>query len=1108
MSFFSLQNYTTYSVTSGLLEPDLWVDRARELDYPALGISDKGNLGGHIEFQMLCEAADIQPIFGAEYRLVDDCTSKEKQEDRGAVLVYIKDEVGHKNLVGLNNFAWTKVDDGGGFYYRNRIDAERLAQFSEGLILIIPSNDGAFIETPMLWAEFVGQMSEAFGDDLYLGYNPADESTIELCEKRIYPMVESGLGRLVPVYNCHYPRESDAHLYEVIRKVDNNRRHMKKNFDREVVDGFLPDPIHDSIMWETLEDIASKCTYRYSLGTYFMPHPDLPVTGRLEAEIAWHLVLGIDQKLHPGFSNLEDWKTVLLDSENPIETVCQHLDRVGGEPYEWALKYGDSGGTPPGTMTEYAERLRHESGIIEKLGFLDYFLIVRDICTFVDDQGEERGPARGSAAGSLFSYLLNITKVDPLEFDLLFERFLNEDRADLPDIDLDFSAEGRAAIKQYILDKYGEEHVISIGAYDRMKIASAVNMVAKAYGLGIPDNKGEIVHYDDRLLTQKLSQHVTATSRGEDELRERLEDPTFRNFYERHQNWFDTVIMPLCETIVTTSRHAAGTLITAFPINECMPIYTQGGNINTQWRDRHCEKRGFPKFDILGIKAVDIISYCKKLVREQHGEELPPIEHVPLNDPATIQIYCEGRTDGVFQAKSFIAKHFYRDLAPEDFWDITNGTALNRPGPIDAGAPGIYNQIKRGEVLPEYDTPDMIPITEKTKGLVIYQEQMMEVVKEIGQLSPVEADYVRKACGKKKFDEMAKWEGVFHERGLAAGYNEEVLHTLWTKVNAFAGYGFNASHAVSYSLIGYNHAWIKARYPTEFWCAALKYASPDAKRYDSVFNLKARAREEGINFNYPTLFGFAEDFTPAGENQIYWPIHAIKGIGDKTTELVTDHGRRTKFESLDDMIETLGPKCDLGIYKKLIRAGFFSPLHEDPWVVTEIVFERRNALLGKKDTVPYDMTSEDKLDWIRLRNDAFGFIVEPWKNSGQFHPKVMRLPETTYQSIPRNTKLFVGGYVEDVKIKAHKPTKRNPRNNDRFYAVIKLVDEGEEFKIMCWADFWMNSELDYSNDRPMRGDLIELIGYKDVWSPDDSDKEIHQIKTKPDSHMRKIWSAH
>jgi hypothetical protein len=311
------------------------------------------------------------------------------------------------------------------------------------------------------------------------------------------------------------------------------------------------------------------------------------------------------------------------------------------------------------------------------------------------------------------------------------------------------------------------------------------------------------------------------------------------------------------------------------------------------------------------------------------------------------------------------------------------------------------------------------------------------------------------------------------------------------------------SHTVAYSIISYNHAWIKARYPVEFWCAALKYASTDSHKYDSIFNIKGRASDEGIEFVYPNFLGFSDDFYPAGDNQIYWPTHAIKGIGPKTTEILTDGGKRKSFKDLDDMILTLDKELNLGVYKTLIYAGFFAPVHPDPWEAARIVLERRNELLDKKDELPYEMTDTDRLSWLIKRNDAFGFIVTPWKESGDFHPKVMRLPEGLYQRMPSGSKLFIGGYVERVQIRHHKEKRPGDGKKDTFYAVITLTDEGEKFKVMCWADFWMNKQLDYDDNRPMRGDLIELIGCKDVWEPEPG-KEIHQVKLNPDSYCKKI----
>lgn len=1102
---FSLQNYTTYSILSGIKEPVEWVSRAKELGYEALGVCDKQSLAGLLDFQKECQQEDIQPIFGTEVSVVDDTTVEDKKngyKNRGTLLLYIKNETGLENLITLNNYS---QDNRKGFYYRAYIDLNILEQYSEGLVCVLPANQGYMTEFPTKLTEGALSLHQIFGDDFYVGYNPfhiEHEELLDLPFQKVF------------TFNCHYPEQKDANLYEVVRNIDHASGRGKHNLDRDIYSAHLPS--HDEVVgseidqecFNSLEEIKEKCRFEIPTGTYYMPEVELQ-TGSVEQDVL--MLIG------------EGFKKKILDSRRsrvtinaPIFDKLESLDQL--DDFEGVMVYNKM---HPQTheriqveipVQDYVEQLKYEFETIKGMGYLKYFLIIWDICRYADSLEIAKGvhyyraPGRGSAAGSLFSYMLNITRIDPLRHGLLFERFLNPDRIDLPDIDLDFPADVRDRIKEYIGDKYGHDKVCQIGTFDRLKIASAVKAVARAYSYGIPDNDGEIVMYSSGKLDSVFSnQFITQTARGKDELEERLEYHNFKEFYNKHSNWFDDVIMPLQESIMNTSIHAAGTLITPESLDKCVPVFNRGGGdvIISQWKDRHCESRGFPKFDILSIKALDIVNYAQKMIQKRHGVSLPNDEEIDLNDPDTLALFKEAKTDGVHQFKSFAQHDYLPRLSPDSFDELVAATALVRPGPQAAEADQKFIDLKFGRKEVEFEHPDLESITGDTKGLIIFQEQIMKICQVIAGMSASEADYVRKACGKKKIDQMKKWQEVFKEGALENGYTERLADDLWDKIVAFAAYGFNIAHAVSYVKIGYYQAWIKAHYPAEFWSAVLKYATTQASKYESVFNLKSRAEQEQMSFIWPNIFGFASDFEPASDHEIYWTIHSLKGIGDKVADALTDGGKRNHFESIKQMLEECDSAVHKGIYNKLIAAGFFDPVYPKPWEAAEEYYRLRAELQGKKDDIPYDLSHKNMFKWLKERNDAFGLRIQSWKDSpAPFHRNIRRYTEDEFKEIPKGEKVFIGGEVVDIRIRS---IKNKP---DQFYARIRIEDNGESFIVMCWPGFWMNKDLDHTGNRPEKGQLVELIGEKDVWSPEPG-RDYHQVVVNsPGDYVRIVWDEY
>lgn len=1088
MTFFSLQNYSTFSMLSGVKESKVWTARAKEIGYTHLGICDKQTLGGMIDFQTQCEASGIKPILGCEMAVFTyagpDPELRKEAAFIGTVLLYIKNETGFENLIYLNNYSH---DPGRGFYYTPRIDLNTIGEKCEGLLCVTPSVAGVGTGSENRANETTNllKLLRFFGDDFYLGLNPmlSDSSAHIEMNKSFAESHES--FKKVWTFNAHYPEISDAHLYTVLRVVDSGRQ--KKNADREVQNGYLPEPaevflrcqnIHPYLTRQTqvecvdnLNEIAKKCDFKIGLGEYFMPDVFLE-TESLESDIMKFIGDGWKEKLCP----TADFD--VLKSFDELEK-CAHL-----YPHEHVAK-GEAEETLK-RLGEYVKRIRYEYGIIKEMGFLNYFHIVRDITSIT----EKKGAGRGSAAGSLLSYLLNITMIDPIRHNLLFERFLNPSRKDLPDIDMDFAASEIGKVHDYVKSRYGSDKVRPIITYSRLKIASAVKDISAAYSYTVPDNDGGYSSYDYASISRAMKvKFVTATARGQDEIEERLAYDNFEEFYIKHRKWFNEVILPLQEAVVNDGIHAAGTVITHKPHDECLPLKYNSRlkDFVSQWRDRDCERKGYPKFDLLTIEALDVIARAIELIEKRYGVVIPRIDKVPLDDLEALDIFTSAKTDGIFQFNTFAQKLYLNSLKPTHFDELVAAVSLIRPGPMHMGIHEEYEKVKNGKQALKYAHPDLEPILGATYGFMIYQEQMMEAVKVIGGLTGAEAEAVRKACGKKSIQEMLKWEQVFKDGAEAKGYDSDFVDPLWAGIEEFASYSFNLSHAVSYTLLSYYQAWIKARYPVEYWAASLQFSNTDQKKDNSATAIKFQAEQEGIEFVYPTIESFAPDFEPLGGNKIAWPLSRIHGVGQKAVEEICKDGRRS-FASMQDMFDGCAARVvNKRVWESLVGAGFFNSIHQ-PWDAAQAYMDLR----PKKEPVPYQMSHQDMFKWYKLRNESFKMIVQSWKDIAPFHHKVERFPGTSLTTIEDGSKVFIGGYIEELL------TKRTKRGD--YFGQMTLVDNGEKYRVMLWGSFWDNQQMDRDGLRPQKGQLVELIGVKTSFN----DQAQVEVKVA-NSYLRIIW---
>lgn len=1091
MGKLALQNYTTYSILSGLFEPKKWAESAKSKGYTSLAITDKTSLAGSILFEKECLSVGINPIIGEEFILIESRHSKKDNLQLGIILLYAKNEAGYKNLVAINNFAHSRGDEAA-FYNKAKIDLEILMERSSDIICVVPADDGAGLQLDMP-GKFADEtpirtLQTIFKDDLYFGINPLS------LEPKIHDINSTLIGsfpdQLVFTYNSHYTEEDEAHLYDVIRQFDHGRSSkINMNDDRSVSRGFLPKDDTDYLPNITgvvkakcqanMDRIEESCHFRFERGKVKMPDPI--VDQGVDEDIENWCVKSINKKFSLDVKSLDEF---LYDPF--LETQC------------------------PGIKV-YQERLEEELSVIRGKDFMPYFHHVKKICDFHDTKYETRGAGRGSAGGSLLCYILGLTHIDSVRFKLLFSRFLDAERSDLPDIDLDFSSEGRDfIIDGYLKKEFGESRIVNVSTYTRIKTKSGLNAYHSAFGGGFPADDGTISFFTPTELHEMLNIQVPATYRGDKELthmRERSEQ--FDKFCTKHSRFISNILEPMFEGILNPSKHASAKIITHDHIDNCWPVFFEGTKDSKepqiQMEYPLVEECGGVKFDLLVVDGVSIIDKAKQIIRANNPDVIfPEYDEIDLEDPNVLGLFANSRTHGISQFKSKLQRNHMPLLRPKRFADLSAAVALIRPGPMAMDAHTKHAQAVNGEIEVSYPIEGLRPILEHTSGFTVYQEQAMKIAHDICSFTVSETNKLRKVMGKKLVNEMPKWKEKFVNGGAANGHDKEIIEVLWDTIAAFAEYSFNESHAVAYTLVAYYSAYLKYYYPLEFWCSVLSNAkrTTHKSKDDDLYSLKPVVEEEGFDFIYPSVKGFASEFKPRYPDAIFWPLGSVKKMGIAATHL---ESFGSSFASLDEFLEYTCTVKDekgrlpvnIGHIKTLIKIGFFAPFGK-PTKIAEKVFDYRKEVLKKKEEIPPDLCDEKTpLYWAELKNSAYGFEVSKWKDIAEFSESVRSYTHAEFRNIPDGENLAIGGRVTSLYINRSD----KGRNKGQYYATLTIKDGSEEYKIRLWSDFWSSEEMDRMRNRPRKGDLYEIVGKKNIWNGR------HQVSVGAyeNTHSRVIW---
>jgi len=922
--FVHLHLHTQYSLLDGAIKHNPLFERARACNMPAVAQTDHGNLFGTVEFYEKARANDVKPIIGCEVYFAGGSRFEREKRERDEsgydainhLLLLAMNETGYRNLMTLVSKGYLE-----GFYYKPRIDWSLLEQHHEGLIctsgcLSAPVPRAiTYGETNRAW-EMAEQFQQLFGDRYYLEVQRHGIAAQDQVNAELFKMADDMRIPLVATNDAHYLDHDDHSHHDALLCIGtaaNLSDEKRFRFDGEgffVKDGdAMREVFHDRL--DAVENtlvIAERCDVEIPMGEYHMPDYQVPAGRSLEEVMADQAWAGLRRK----------------------------LDMAPDEPFDKA------------DHKPYVERMHHELGVIDQMGFPGYFLIVADFINWAKDHGIPVGPGRGSSAGSLVAYGMNITNVDPIEYDIIFERFLNPERISMPDIDVDFCMRGREQVIRYVADKYdGEAHQDEQGAgrYDAMKVAqivtfgtlqarAAIRDVGRVMGLSFGDV--------DRIA--KLVPEVLGIT-----LDEAIEQsPELRALMDA-----DGQVDQLIETARKlegltrhASKHAAGVVIGTQPLIDMVPLYRdpKSGDVMSQFNMNCVEKVGLIKFDFLGLKTLTLLADAEKMIRRKEGFEDFDVNAIPMDDEATYEMLARGDTEGVFQVESSGMTDLVVKLRPRSFREVIPLVALYRPGPLQSGMVDDYVNRKQGLTKVEPVHPMVEDLTEETLGVIVYQDQVLQIAQKMAGYSLGEADLLRRAMGKKKPEEMEKQRVRFVEGSTANGIDAREAGDVFDLITEFAGYGFPKAHSTAYAYITYQTAYLKANHRAEYLAAMLTIESSN---HDKMARYIAHVRESGIDILPPDVNESSRDFGVVG-GVIRFGFAGIKNVGDGAIETILSAREADgPFESLFDVARRVdGRKVNRRVFEALVKCGAFDSLHENRaavWASLDHALERAAA---------------------------------------------------------------------------------------------------------------------------------------------------------------------
>ena len=962
--FVHLHLHTEFSLLDGANRIDKLVNKVKELGMSSLAITDHGNMFGAVQFFQKAKKAELKPIMGCEVYIAPE-SRFDKTSNHGIsgasnhLVLLAQNEVGYKNLIRLVSCGYTD-----GFYYKPRIDMELLSQYAEGLIGMTACLKGAVPywynhENEAKAREIAGQYSEIFGKDnfyLEMQYHGIPEQ--EQANKFLVKLAKDFDLPLVATNDCHYLNKTDATPHDVLLCIgtgrfvhDENRMkyssdefYVKSPEEMAAVFGDYPEALQNTLK------IAERCNFEFEFGNIILPEYEVP-------------------QGHDFDSYMEELSRIGL--EERLEIIFKHV--------------------PPEQQTalrkEYEDRLQVELDIIRTMGYAGYFLIVWDFINYAKEEGIPVGPGRGSAAGSLVAFSMRITDIDPIKYNLLFERFLNPERVSMPDIDVDFCMNRREEVIRYVSRKYGKDNVSQIATFGTLGAKAVIRDVGRVLSIPFAD-----VDKLAKLIPNQLNISLEKSLEVVPEMRELKEkDTQISELLDNAQ-----VLEGLTRHV---STHAAGVVISPKPLVEFVPLYKgtkDGDEISSQYPMSDLENIGLLKMDFLGLRNLTMIQDTLEMVKDVHSVELDMMD-LPMDDRPSYELLSRGQTLGVFQLESSGMRELLRKLKPETFEDIIAVLALYRPGPLGSGMVDDFIERKHGRIPIEYPLPQLEDILKETYGVIIYQEQVMQISNVLAGYTLGDADLLRRAMGKKKASEMAKQRKRFMEGARERKIPEKKADEVFNLMEYFAGYGFNKSHTAAYAFITYQTAYLKAHYPVESMAALL---TSDMDNTDRVVTYINECREMGITILPPDVNESQRSFSVV-DQKIRFGLAAVKNVGGGAVDSILEvRGKDGKYKGLKDFCERVDlSRVNKRVAESLIKCGAFDFTGKPRAAMTkglEAVFEiaqrtQKDLKSGQAsifgmleaaspstasadDQIP-DIPEWDETELLKLEKEGIGFYI-------------------------------------------------------------------------------------------------------------------------------------
>jgi DNA polymerase-3 subunit alpha len=892
--FVHLHNHTEYSLLDGALRIENLIQQAKKYNMPAVAMTDHGVLYGMYEFYKKAKKNNIKPIIGCEvYVSPTDRFDKSVRNSYHLVLL-AENNKGYHNLMKIVSSSWLE-----GFYYKPRVDKDLLYEHREGIIAMSACLQGE-VSQAILKGESkkkvkntIKEYQNIFGKENYflelMDHNLSKEkkvnsTLIEISNEENIPLVVSN--------DVHYREKDDAKIHDVLLALQTGTTVNDENRLTFPNDNYY---------------------FKSSLEMYKL-FPDIKEAYQNTLKISKRINVNLDTSefFLPNYPDVEK------DNEaNYLKELCEK----GLE--EKDLK----------NNKKARERMNYELEIIEEMGYISYFLIVWDFIEFANENDIRVGPGRGSAAGSLVSYLLDITRINPLKYGLIFERFLNPERVTMPDIDIDFD-ERRDEIIDYVKRRYGKERVAQIGTFGTMAARAAVRDVGRA--LDISYGKVDKVA---KLIPSQHGVNLEYAIQNSEKLRKNYEnDKEVKKLID-----FSKEVEGLPRHI---STHAAGVIIGPEDLENIIPLQLQDDNVITQLPMDDLEEMGLLKMDFLGLRNLNIINKALDLI-ERNKDVTLDIENIPRDDQTVYEMLQQGQTLGVFQMESRLFQDLNKKLKPNRFEDIIALLALGRPGPLGSDIVDDYIKCRYGEKEPEYLHPKLKPILEETYGMILYQEQVMEIAGKLANYSMGEADLLRRGMGKKKEKLIKKEREKFVKGAVSNGIDKSIASEIFDQMEYFAGYGFNKSHSAAYALLAYQTAFLKAKYPSEFMSALLSTVMNNLDKVSLYIN---EAEEMGLDVLPPDINESYYDFVPNKQGDIRFGLKAIKNVGTNSIETIVNSRKKEGYKSLQDFLDKVDlKKINIKTIEALIKSGCFDNLGQ-----------RRSQLLVKYEEIYGKISSSKK----------------------------------------------------------------------------------------------------------------------------------------------------